>query len=101
MDFWRKINKSILIVDDNVFNIDVIVEILQAGFPDYELKTCFSGKEALQIMRERMNNHIPMFGLMIFDINMPEMNGFVLEQKAWNLLFKLIWDKPLIAALTA
>jgi diguanylate cyclase (GGDEF)-like protein len=59
---------NILVVDDNEFNIDVIVGFLE-GY-GYVLYKAFNGVEALELVRQHS------FDMILLDVNMPEMNGF-------------------------
>jgi len=59
---------NILVVDDNEFNIDVIVGFLEGD--GYVLYKAFNGVEALDLIERHS------FDLILLDINMPKMNGF-------------------------
>lgn len=67
---------DILIVDDTIFNIEVLQMMLQNQFHmncDY----AYSGDEALQKVRERTfsNQTLSTYKLIFMDINMPGMDG--------------------------
>ena len=59
-------NKTILVVDDNVSNLEVIVELLDS----YTVMDATCGKDALEIVNEEK------IDLILLDIVMPAMNGF-------------------------
>jgi len=59
--------KSILIVDDEPANINIVAEIL---YQDYEIRVTTSGKDALEMVKEEKPD------LILLDINMPELNGY-------------------------
>jgi len=64
-------NKTILVVDDNIGNIDVLLNILK----DYDVVTALDGKTALDIVdKEKID-------LILLDIMMPQMDGFEVCQK--------------------
>jgi len=56
----------ILIVDDTTSNLDILGELLQ----EYDVISCVSGEEALEIVKEEKVD------LILLDIMMPEMDGF-------------------------
>lgn len=60
--------ESILIVDDEPLNLQVLSQVLT---PEYQVKVCKSGKDALRILSEP-----PLPGLILLDIMMPEMDGY-------------------------
>ena len=59
-------NKTILIVDDTISNLDILVELLSS----YDIVEASSGKDALDIIDEEK------IDLVLLDIMMPEMDGF-------------------------
>lgn len=68
-----KDNKTILIIEDDPLNTRLIVDLLQInGFKTLNFQ---DGKSALQALE----NIVP--GLILLDINMPEMNGFQVHKK--------------------
>lgn len=58
---------TVLVVDDNRLNIDLLVEILNK---DYELMVALNGMTALEIVQESLPD------IILLDIMMPEMNGY-------------------------
>jgi PleD family two-component response regulator len=65
-------NETLLVVDDQIENIDLLVDILAQ---DFNLKVAKSGPEALEIMNSDS------IDLVLLDILMEEMDGFeVLRQ---------------------
>ncbi len=58
---------TVLVVDDNRMNIDLLVEILKN---DYELLVALNGVTALEIIKETLPD------IILLDIMMPEMNGY-------------------------
>lgn len=64
---------NILVVDDNEFNIDVIVGFLE-GY-GYVLQKAFNGVEALELVKQYS------FDIILLDINMPQLNGFEVCKK--------------------
>jgi len=59
-------NKTILIVDDTIANLDILVELLD----EYDVIDATNGKDALEIANEE---HID---LVLLDIMMPNMDGY-------------------------
>lgn len=58
--------QTILIVDDNEINIDILLELLS----DYDLIAALNGKQALEIIKEDKVD------LILLDIMMPSLDGF-------------------------
>lgn len=65
--------KTILIVDDEPFNLDYLEQELEDL--NYEIITAVNGQEAL----EKIQNHLP--DLVLLDIMMPVMDGFAVLEK--------------------
>jgi len=65
------INKTILVVDDTVSNLDILDELLD----QYDVIDAINGKDALEIVKEEKVD------LILLDIMMPEMDGFEVCQK--------------------
>ena len=59
-------NKTILIVDDTVENLDILGELLNK----YDVIDAINGKDALEIVKDEQ------IDLILLDIMMPEMDGF-------------------------
>jgi two-component system sensor histidine kinase/response regulator len=64
---------TILIVDDNSQNLQVLAKILQGN--NYEIEFATNGEAALKWLKDKK------FDLMLLDINMPGMNGFEVCRK--------------------
>ena len=77
--------KKILVADDS----KIIVNIVTRAFSnDYEVVIAYNGKEALDIIRNNVDDSI--IGVLL-DLNMPEVDGFaVLDYFKENNLFKRI-----------
>ena len=58
---------TVLVVDDNRLNIDLLVEILKN---DYKLLVALNGETALEIVQESLPD------IILLDIMMPEINGY-------------------------
>jgi len=67
-------NKTILIVDDNVSNIDILVDLLG----DYDLLVATDGESAIEIVNEEDVD------IVLLDIVMPELDGFEVCRKLKN-----------------
>ncbi|MDQ7056605.1 MAG: diguanylate cyclase [Persephonella sp.] len=61
-------NKTILIVDDTVENLDILAELLE----DYDVIDATDGQDALEILKEEKVD------LILLDVMMPELDGFEL-----------------------
>ena len=77
--------KKILVADDS----KIISNIVDRAFRDeYEILVAFNGKEAIDIIRNNVDDSI--VGLLL-DLNMPEVDGFaVLDYFKENNLFRRI-----------
>jgi two-component system sensor histidine kinase/response regulator len=64
---------TILIVDDNPQNLQVLAKILQEN--NYEIEFATNGEAALKWLKDKK------FDLLLLDINMPGMNGFEVCRK--------------------
>jgi putative two-component system response regulator len=60
--------QTILIVDDNKVNIDVLAQLLSS---EYKIKVALNGKRALQIAKKA-----PSPDMILLDVMMPEMDGY-------------------------
>ena len=64
---------EVLIVEDNKMNIGVACEHLkQVGLKAF---IAINGKQAVDMVKRRMDNNEPMYDLIMMDIHMPEMDG--------------------------
>ena len=77
---------TLLIVDDNMNNIQVLASMLTNN--GYNVEFATNGKSALQWMEEET------FDLILLDIMMPEMNGFEVCEKIRRI--KKFKDLPVI-----
>jgi len=84
---------NILIVEDNIINQRVLVNLLKPV--GINTVVANNGKEAVEIMQKGSNNR---FDLIIMDINMPVMDGFVATRA---IRFDSRFDHIPIMALTA
>ncbi|PSC69534.1 Two-component response regulator ARR14 isoform 1 [Micractinium conductrix] len=66
---------KVLVVDDDPMCLKVVSAMLQRC--NYEVETRTSGQEALQLLRERQEQH-HQFDLVLSDVYMPDMDGFKL-----------------------
>ena len=74
-----------MIVDDNTFNTYTLSLLLENSFN----KLCdvaYSGKDALELVRRRIENGERMYDLILTDINMPEMDGMIMSKKVTDML---------------
>lgn len=65
-------NKKILLAEDNDFNAEIIMEIL--GEADIEVTRVCDGVECVNMIKEKESDF---FDLILMDIQMPNMNGYV------------------------
>ena len=63
----------VLIVDDNIFNVELIKLLLIKQKVDFQI--AFNGQEAVTKVKEFMNDK-KMFDIILMDIFMPIMNGY-------------------------
>ncbi|MCR5490563.1 MAG: EAL domain-containing protein [Bacilli bacterium] len=66
-----KLKRTILIVDDEFINLEILSEILQ---DEYDIVTAENGLEALQALR----SSVTPISLIMLDINMPVMDGLTM-----------------------
>ena len=64
--------KTILIVDDEATNIDIVSELLHSI---YEIRVSTNGNTALEMIKKEKPD------LILLDINMPQMNGYEVADK--------------------
>ena len=91
----------VLLVDDQVFNLILLENLIQSSFPNAQFEQALNGKLALDKVIEFDRAGTP-FEMIFMDINMPEMDG--IESSAQiTTQFKQgkISSKPFIAAITA
>jgi signal transduction histidine kinase/ligand-binding sensor domain-containing protein/CheY-like chemotaxis protein len=75
---------TILIVDDNEFNLTLTSTIIEAN--QAIAKTAISGKKALEVLDKEV------FNIILMDIHMPEMNGYEVTEE----IIKRNIDTPII-----
>jgi signal transduction histidine kinase/CheY-like chemotaxis protein len=75
--------KEVLVIDDNETNCRLLEELF--GFLEIPCKVCNSGKDALRLIRERMDRG-DRFDLIVTDHQMPEMDGITLISEIKRLL---------------
>ena len=60
---------TILYVEDNVANLDLVENILQSARPNYQLISTIYGKQSLQLVKEYNPD------LVLLDLNLPDIHG--------------------------
>lgn len=70
--------RKVLVIDDNITNCKLMESIF--GHLHIHCDICFSGAEALQVIRRSIHDKRP-YDLIITDNQMPEMDGITLTQK--------------------
>lgn len=75
-----------LVIDDEPYSCEALVELLTKYCPDVQVaEICHSGVSALKAIQE----HAP--DLLFLDIEMPQMNGFEILEKAGKINFEIIF----------
>ena len=99
-------NKKILIVDDQSFNIDAALIILNCGLGINTEETCdlaFNGKQALSMVEQNVlmnDNRKCSYELILMDCNMPFMDGYDATYEIRNFLHSKNLIQPIILAVT-
>ena len=91
MSNTEDIKKTILIVEDELINLEMLANVIQA---DYKILKAENGKDALKIIEDPDNR----LSLVLLDLNLPDMNGkdILREMHEKDLL-----DKIPVVVLTA
>ncbi|MFM2156937.1 MAG: hypothetical protein RL516_1686 [Bacteroidota bacterium] len=84
-------NKTILLVEDNMFNQMVAVDSIKEIFPDIEIDVADNGEKALAMVKEKA------FSMVFMDIQLPDMDGFQITRE----IRKMGFDQLRICAMTA
>ncbi|CDW71304.1 multi-sensor hybrid histidine kinase [Stylonychia lemnae] len=98
--------KQILVVDDTVFNIEIIKIMLEQIF-DLQCDVAFSGHQALQVVQKRVDQmryapqNVPMYNLILMDINMSGWDGVKTTKKIRKIYGQHFQNDNLIFAYTA
>lgn len=71
---------TILLVEDEEFNLIVLEEMINLFYSDVEITTAVNGQIAYDILQENR------FDLILSDINMPIMDGYELIKKIKDVL---------------
>ena len=84
--------KKIMVVDDDVYHVQTVKQILEGADDPYEVICAGSGIDCLNLLRkiELKNEEIP--DLILLDIMMPKMSGWetlnkLKENSTWDFLF--------------
>ncbi len=70
----QKSPSSILIVDDNTFNVYSLKMMIEEFFK-IKCDVAYSGVEGIKLVNKRIERSIKPYKLILTDINMPEMDG--------------------------
>jgi PAS domain S-box-containing protein len=62
--------KKILAIDDNEVNIELLLQMVNIHYPDFEFLRAFNGKAGLELARKELPE------LILLDILMPGLNGY-------------------------
>ena len=71
---------QVLIVDDTVFNLQILSMIFQTQFK-IKVDQAVDGEEAVMKCQKRIENKEPAYRLIVMDINMPGIDGVVTTAK--------------------
>ena len=78
---------SILIVDDNTFNVYSLKLMIEETF-HLQCDAAFSAKEAIQMISDRISQGLGVHRLILTDINMPEIDGMQMSKMIKRMLNK-------------
>jgi signal transduction histidine kinase len=84
-------NKTILLVEDNMFNQMVAVDSIKEIFPDINIDVADNGEKALSMVKEKA------YSMVFMDIQLPDMDGFQITRE----IRKMGFDQLRICAMTA
>src|SRR6187401_1278150 len=89
---------SAIIIDDQQICTEMLVDLLESGFPDVKLlAVAHSGKEGLAVIQSMKPD------LVILDVEMPGMNGFEMlreiDEPDFEIIFVTAHDRYSIEAL--
>jgi CheY-like chemotaxis protein len=70
----EKIN--LLVIDDDDINIFIIKKIVEKTGFDIDMVSKSNGQQAIDYLKNTIDNHQPLPNLILIDINMPVMNGW-------------------------
>lgn len=79
-------------MDDNIFNLMVIEQLILSNFPNFRCHKAYNGQEALHALADHK------YSLVLMDCNMPVMDGFESTIKIKQTMGD---QSPPIIALTA
>ena len=93
-------NAQILIVDDNIFNLNSLQQMIFIKFT-IESKIFSSGKMAIEHIEQKINQKKMHIKIIFMDCSMPDMDGFETSKYIMDLCRKHNIEMPYIIALTA
>lgn len=88
-------NLTILIAEDNEFNMILIKKVLEKEFPGAKILEALDGKQAVKVWKK----HHP--GIVLMDVQMPEMDGNKATRKIRTFESKNNLERSLIIGLSA